>query len=545
MALPIVPGSEQISTPVGAVPLDVGPLREAALAPGRLAQAIGADVGGLFQDVSQKIQDAHNTRMVFDAEKSMIQAKDQFLTDVQKNPALARDPAAWVPEYQKRVGDLQQGLLNQPGLAPVVKRELTNRLTVWGAASTAEIRTQALRKGAADDYQSGMELATYYLHNYDGQSNMVDQAISVYHSLNDKGLLGPNELKTRIKLAPGIASEACAAHVIDSAGAQAERVLDGMRAAGKLPMDEMKYKGMLRSARAVVRSTQGENRDQFAETVRTSMDHAVPEAAADALSHGEISESDMHRLQELGRAYRTEDNQSQDFNEKAQRDLAMHEAMDPPLSGDQKELDAWGAAVMGRMTGVRNGAHVNEVAREVDRVKKSVVQKGRVDENPIVSERRTEDNEDRRHHGTFIPFGRATPADRYTAGERVRPQSLEELDRLTPEQIHALYGPNITKQMLRDREELNFARYETMRQDAINGFQQQHKRYPDREELSTICQGLKRSAQWETIAHQLVSQAPSASGGYEEGRVYSYPDGRQMKKLAGDPHDPKNWEEVK
>ena len=70
MAVPIVSGSE-VNTPASTVPLDSRAFREAALAPGRLAEAIGQNVGGFFQDVSQQIQDVRNSRQVFEADHTL------------------------------------------------------------------------------------------------------------------------------------------------------------------------------------------------------------------------------------------------------------------------------------------------------------------------------------------------------------------------------------------------------------------------------------------------------------------------------------------
>ena len=122
MALPIVSGSESIQTPSSTVPLNPEPLRQAALAPGKLAAAIGQDVGSVFQDVTNQVQDIRNTKKVFDADLKMRGTKDQFMSDIVKDPNLASDPGTWVPEYQKRVKATEDQILSQPDLAPVVKR---------------------------------------------------------------------------------------------------------------------------------------------------------------------------------------------------------------------------------------------------------------------------------------------------------------------------------------------------------------------------------------------------------------------------------------
>src|SRR5580693_6566063 len=123
-ALPIVAGSE-VSTPSSGVQINPSAFRAAALAPGRMAAAIGQDVGSTFQDVSQQIQETRNTRKVFDADLSMQKTKSQFLDDINKDPSLAKDPGTWVPAYQERVQQTTESILSQPDLSPVAKRRLT------------------------------------------------------------------------------------------------------------------------------------------------------------------------------------------------------------------------------------------------------------------------------------------------------------------------------------------------------------------------------------------------------------------------------------
>src|SRR6185312_5571604 len=196
MALPIVQGS-MVETPVGGTKLDVGPLREAALAPGRFAAALGQDVGGLFQDLSQQIQETRNQKKVFDADIAMRTAKNNFVDELNKNPQLARDPGTWVPEWQKRSQEVSDKILSQDGLGPVLKNHLQQMSGVWTLDSTSEIRTQALRREVADTRKSGIAAANMAI-----QQGQPDQAIAAYKAMGEKGVLGPKTVDALIRQVP-------------------------------------------------------------------------------------------------------------------------------------------------------------------------------------------------------------------------------------------------------------------------------------------------------------------------------------------------------
>ena len=89
--LPIVSGSE-VSTPMSTVKLDPSAFREAALMKGKVAGALGDNIGGFFQQVSDNVQEARNAKHIFDAHLTLNKTKDQFLSDIQTNPQLASDP---------------------------------------------------------------------------------------------------------------------------------------------------------------------------------------------------------------------------------------------------------------------------------------------------------------------------------------------------------------------------------------------------------------------------------------------------------------------
>ena len=177
MALPIVSGTES-NTPIGGTQLDAAPLRQAALQPGRLAAAIGQDVGGFFQDVSDKIQANRNFRTVANADLAMRKSKDEFTANLAKMP----DETTWLPAWQEQAKAIRDQTLNDPNVGPDVKRLLGQKLDVWEAATTAQIRTQAIRKSVKDTREDAIADSTYAAHqgDIDGAKNILDAAVAHY-----------------------------------------------------------------------------------------------------------------------------------------------------------------------------------------------------------------------------------------------------------------------------------------------------------------------------------------------------------------------------
>ncbi len=373
-ALPIVSGSE-VSTPASTVPLDARPLREAALAPGRLAEAIGQNVGGLFQDVSQKVQDARNTRKIFDAERTMIQTKDNFLQDISKDPNLAKDPGTWVPAYQQRVQDAQDHLLNQTDLAPVVKRELKNRTDIWGASSISEVRTMALKREASDNYEAGMSTATLYL-----QNGLVDDAVNAYKSLNENGLMGPKELGVRIAQAPGIAAEATSNHILATAGDQAERVMKDQRKGSLSALTPKRYEVALKAAAEVTKRAQSGNAEELSGMIDDDPEHQMPKQAGQWQKSGKITSTQLERIQNRANGYAKERSAVEAKQETDQFQTAMMEADTAPT--DPKALNAWAQKVKDNGLGWINTAYRRRLNEYVDRKVENIQKTGEGFEKP-------------------------------------------------------------------------------------------------------------------------------------------------------------------
>ena len=373
MALSIVSGSEQLSTPSSTVPLNPEPLRQAALAPGKLAAAIGQDVGGLFQDVSQQVQDVRNTKKVFDADLKMRATKDQFMVDIVKDPNLASDPGTWVPEYQKRVKATEDSVLSQPDLAPVVKRHLNMMAAQWGAATTSEIRTHALNREVDDTKEAGFQVATAALSNGDG-----DTAAATYRLLNKQGVIGPQYTAALIRQIPAKVAEAQANANIASDPIHAPDVVTKLK--DKLP--DKTYRTLLNVANEAQKRAQGENAEDLSSRVDDSPDHAIdPKLLKAWRDNGKINANQYERINNRVDAYAKKAKADQSKQETDEFYLAMMDADNAPTDG--KALQSWAARVKTDGLGWTNPALRQRLNEYVDRKVENVQKSGRAEDKPI------------------------------------------------------------------------------------------------------------------------------------------------------------------
>lgn len=277
MALPIVSGSE-VSTPVGGTRIDSGAFREAALAPGRLAQAVGQDVGGVFDEVSQKIQANRNASMVFKADLGMRKSKDEFTAQLAKMP----DPGTWLPAWKQQVDQQRDAVLNNPHAGPDVKRVLNQKFDVWEAATTSEIRTQALRKGVADSREDAIADSTYAAHQGDieGAKNILNAAVSHYAlSSSDANRIG--------KRFPTIAAQAQADTAISTNPIKAPELIKQFEGV----MEPRMFVAVQARAREAQNQARSANLNDLAEQMDNSPDGALdPKTISAAVKDGQITQ---------------------------------------------------------------------------------------------------------------------------------------------------------------------------------------------------------------------------------------------------------------
>lgn len=213
-ALPIVPGSE-IQTPVGGVKMDPASFRQAALAPGRIANEIGVDVGGFFSGLSQHLQENQNAQQVFKADLQMRKAKDDFTAKLVEMP----DPNTWLPAWKEQVNTTKETIASSSGYGPSVKRKLGMMFDQWEQATTSEIKIQALRKQVKDTTEVAKTDAGYAAMQGDieGANNIIKAAIENHAD--------PVDMRNFAKDLPGIAAKSQAMLVINTNPGNAPDIL--------------------------------------------------------------------------------------------------------------------------------------------------------------------------------------------------------------------------------------------------------------------------------------------------------------------------------
>jgi hypothetical protein len=337
--------------------MDVGPLREAALAPGRLAAAIGQDVGGLFDDVSDKIQNARNTRKVFDADLKMRATKDQFLQDIQKDPNLAKDPGTWVPAYQERVKATQDAILNDSGLGPAVKRHLSMMSDTWALDSVSDIRQSALLRETADTKAAGVASANAALSAGD-----LNAGVAAYKALNEAGVVGPKETQQ-----------------ISSNPIGAPKIIEEQL---KKDLPPLKYRVILNVAKEQQAKAQAANAQDLAGRIDDSPDHTIDENLVKAWKDsGKIRTTDAERIMNRQKAYAKADQKERHGIERDDFNVAMMEADTPPTDGTK--IQDWAAEQKSKGLEWTNPAYRRRFNEFVDRKVDGVMKKGESEERPV------------------------------------------------------------------------------------------------------------------------------------------------------------------
>lgn len=459
----IVPGFE-VSTPTSGTPIDPTAFRNAALTRGRVGEAAGSDVANLFQQVADQVQDARNAKKVFDADLSLSKTKEQFLIDIQKDPALASDPGKWVPEYTQRIQQTTQQIMGQPDLGPAVKRHLDMMTQNFAQHSTTDVQMNALHRETEDTKESGFKAATQALQS--GAEGSVEKAQVIYKSLLEAGVIGPKVADQLIKQAPGQAAEASSMTAITTNPIKAPELIEQFKGV----INPRKFESIVKIAAEAKSRAQRENLNDLSEQMEDAPDKALdPKMLQAKVKSGDITQAGADKL--LNRMKRDSAEADKEEAVKVHADIVDHDWV-----ADSKPQDT-AKAMAERIAGIQNPG---ERARLNERLKNYMDQaqkRGESVEKGVHQKQITEMRDIYLEQDAASKLSRREFKERY--GDKVKQQSTEA-GRLEYAKALADYtdwsnSPNgkdaTPEQAAAERERLGFGRYST-KDDVISSFKQ-------------------------------------------------------------------------
>ena len=462
MAIPQIVAGSLVSTPSSGVKMNSGPFREAALAPGRVGAAVEQSVGGLFEDVSQKIQANKNAGTVFKADLAMRKAKDDFTAQLVTMP----DPTTWLPAWNARTTELKTSIMDGPNVGPDVKRHLGQMFDNWEQATTNETKIAALLKQNADTRASAIEAATYAAHQGDleGANNALKVAVSSY-------AMTEAEAARQAKNFPVIAAKAQVSTLISTNPIAAPNIIDE-QFADKLPPQDfriIKHIAMEAQSRA-----QADNQEMISAEIDDNPLHTYDtDLLKQKRDSGEISVPGYQKLQARMKGYASaaetankQETRLRSLEERNDFNVTMMQADNPPT--DATTLDSWSKGIKENGLAWTNPALRRRLNEYVDSKVKSVRATGQKDERPVESRMYELMDEDRMHGGTFIP-PYSEKIDHWFKPDETKQVrfggSLSELRKITDEDAVKMFGKGSTARGVIAAEQANYAKKrEEMRQ---------------------------------------------------------------------------------
>lgn len=372
MALPIVSGSE-VSTPSSGVRMDSSAFRNAALAPGRVAQTVGQDVGGLFQDVSQNIQANRNARTVFDADLAMRKTKDDFTANLAKMP----DEGTWLPAYKQQVDQLRDQTLSGPNVGPDVKRVLSQKFDMWEGVTSAEIRQAALLKGATETRESAIADSTYAAHQGDieGAKNILNAAVAHY-------AMTPGDVKKISARFPSIAAQAQADTAISTNPIKAPDLIQRFKGT----IEPAVFVGIMHRAGEEKSRAQANNLNDLSEQMETSPDGTIdPKLLAEKVKTGDVTQRGADGLLNRMKHAKDLDKKQADLEDRNEASLVALDITDHDFIGD-KEPQKSANDFNDRIKGIANPGQRDRLTQRLQNKIQSAQKKGEEEEKPIIKE---------------------------------------------------------------------------------------------------------------------------------------------------------------
>lgn len=514
MPLPIVSGSE-VQTPVGGTKLDSGAFREAALQPGRLGAAIGQEVGGLFQDISQKVQANRNARQVFDADLTMRKAKDDFTAKLVEMP----DEGTWLPAWKSQVDQVRQGVIDNPQAGPDVKRMLSQKFDIWEAATTAEIRTAALQKGVKETRDSAVADSTYAAHQGDleGAHHILDAAVAHY-------AMTPEEAHKISARFPSISAQAQADMAIATNPIKAPEIIKQFEGV----IEPAVYVSVKAKADAARNRAQADNVNDLAQDMDNSPTGAVdPSILKQKVQDGDITQRAADGLIARMRQQTARESQA-NFN------LQMMGIQDHDFTTDKNPQET-ARSMKDEAAGLPE-AYRKRVFERVDSKVAAAQRQARSDLRPVEQDIFQTMSEERMHSGTTIPLTSELKqkASSGIFGIGAHPEKVEHAhveggltalrneNTMTDDQIEKMFGKGVTREQILRAEQQHYADQQAKMRA---WFADPSNKDADYEKAEKYLRSIQKPYVMDAIKTSL-SPAPAQ---FDKGKVYRDSSGRRMK----------------
>ncbi len=449
--VPIISGTE-VSTPNSGTKMNYSAFRDAALAPGRVGEAIGQNVGGVLEDISQKIQSARNAKTIFDTDLAQQATHDKMLQDIATDPALRDDPKTWLPAYQERINTLKDQTMAQP-MGPLVKQHVSQMFDNWALSTKTTMQYKALEREAADFKESGNTAAIKVFDS--GMSDEDKQAkySAILGAMKDHLAITNAEYKVRLAQFPVLdAKQKLNALISSPAAANGEELSKPLLA--KLPADDRKdFQWSIHRAQNEQRN---ENFDNLLvsfidpQTGQVSPNSDATNTIMDQIKAGQI---DPVR----GKNFIAAQNRETEKEDKTFADSVAARADNAAGWTSAKDADGgyeeYAANLKADAANIKNPIQQQKVINDVDRQLKSLKNKAKLEMSPEASRMYEMMSEDRTHQATFAPlhFGGDDGAKlvHYSG-------TLTDIRDMNDKEIERTFGKGATKQMILAQEQGNF-----------------------------------------------------------------------------------------
>lgn len=501
-ALPIVEGS-QIQTAPNAARMDTTALRDAALAPGRVGAAAGDAIGGFFSDVSQKIQQNRNARMVFDADLKMRKTKDDFTASLASMP----DETTWLPAWKQQVDQVRDSVADNPHAGPDVRQMLNQKFNLWEEATTAETRTAALIKGVKESRDSGIAAATYAANQGD-----LEGANTTVKAMVENHAMSAGEAAKFSSRFPTIAAHAQADLLISADPINAPDQIKKLES----EMEPRMFVRIQATARAAQSAAQTQNLDQWAQQMDASPDGTIdPDALRADVSNKKLTQRGMNSLMARMDQTRTK-------TDKETKSVLMLRADDtdwlnvPDVAKRAQELKELGA-VLPEGLRVPLYEHIDAKVRGAKKL-------GETDEKPVQTDAYARGKEAFRQ-GLFQPGTEVVHSPGMISslmgffGKDVPPTTTE----IKPPDVDNEWEKNADPKA-RAAAELNYAKW----QDSMRGFFKDNPKATS-EDAALYSQKLLQPHVMSAVKQALAPNAPPAQGNISKKDYEALPSGAEYQ----------------